>query len=73
MAKGMDRDRPIFVEVNGWARRLRSAAESSIPIAIFWNHGAEIAAQTTRFWARSLRRSTQAVTLYQDTNVNNIK
>ena len=48
------RDRPISVEVYGSARNACALRPGrSIPVAIFLNHDAQIAAQTTRFWLRS--------------------
>ena len=50
VAKGMGPDRPISVEVNGYARVACALRPSrSIPVAIFLNHDVQIAAQTTRF------------------------
>ena len=50
VTKSMGRDRPISVEVNGCARVACALPPSrSIPVAIFLNHDAQIAAQTARF------------------------
>ena len=53
-AKSMGRSRPIWTSVVVCARvscALRPV--QSIPVAIFLNHDAQSAAQTTRFWLRS--------------------
>ena len=50
VAKSMGRNRPISVEVNGCAHVACALRPSrSIPVAIFLNHDAQIAAQMTRF------------------------
>ena len=56
VAKTMVWDRPVCVEVNGCACERVSCAlrpSRSIPVTIFLNHDAQIAAQTTHFWLRS--------------------